>query len=55
MKINENLIGHFINGKEFLDEEYKIDIYNPSTGEILGILCSASDRGADGTTRGGHH
>ena len=43
MKINENLIGHFINGKEFLDEEHKIDIYNPSTGEILGILCSASD------------
>ena len=44
MFANENIFGHFIDGKDYFDDGEKIDIYNPSTGEMLGVLLSASDK-----------
>ena len=38
----KGFLGHYINGKEFVDNGSKIDILNPSTGDLLGILSSAS-------------
>ena len=39
----KSFIGHHIDGKEYVDNGLKIDVYNPSTGEILGIISSATD------------
>ena len=41
---NANRVGHFIDGKDVLDKGEKIDVFNPSTGEIHGFLCSASKK-----------
>ena len=40
----KNFFGHYIDGKEFIDNGEKIDIINPSTGQLLGILSSASKK-----------
>ena len=39
----KSFIGHHIDGQEYVDNGLKIDVYNPSTGEILGIISSATD------------
>ena len=44
MLSNTNQIGHFIDGKDIFDEGEKIDVFNPSTGEIHGFLCSATKK-----------
>jgi malonate-semialdehyde dehydrogenase (acetylating)/methylmalonate-semialdehyde dehydrogenase len=41
---NTNQIGHFIDGKDIFDKGEKIDIFNPSTGQIYGFLCSATKK-----------
>ena len=44
MSTIKRFTGHYINGKHHIDNGKKIDIFNPSTGELLAILSSASNQ-----------
>ncbi len=44
MSTIKRFTGHYINGKHHIDNGKKIDIFNPSTGELLAILSSASSQ-----------
>ena len=39
-----NNIGHIISGKTHYDSGKLIDIFNPSNGEVINSICSASNK-----------